>query len=172
MCLGLLLVAFVGNTASKSWHDIIPLKSTRADVEKLWGKPQPPPANGMRAYTLNDQRSIYFTEEGEIYILYASFSECREGVTADTVLWVSVEPNNKTSLSDLKIGESNFVTYDPAEPTGIGYKAYEDARGGYTILTFKGIVKEVRYQPTAEDRKLCPNYFKDGKVIPFRIIVD
>ena len=168
---GLLLVlTFVTpNSSSKTWLGIVPLRSTRADIEKLWGKPRTPPANGMHAYELNENRSIYFTEEGKIYVLYARFTNCHSGVSPDAVLWVSVEPKNKTLLRDLKIEESKFVTYDPAYPPGIGYTAFEDAAEGYTILTYEGVVEQIYYQPTSADRKLCPDYFEDGKVIPFRI---
>ncbi len=140
--------------SAKSWHGITPLHSTRTDVEKLWGKPVPPPPESGRAYTLNDQRSIYFTEEGEIYVLYARFtSECEKSVTPDTVLWLSITPITKVHLNDLRIDKTKFRTYDPATPKGLGYKAYTDETEGYSILTFKGLVQEIYYQPTSKDRK-------------------
>jgi len=33
---------------------------------------QPPPKDGTGFYTLNKGRSIYFLDEGEIYIVYAN----------------------------------------------------------------------------------------------------
>lgn len=135
------------NVSAKPWHGITPLHSTRTDVEKLWGKPLPPPPDSGRWYTLNDNRSIYFTDEGEIYVLYARFtSACDKSVTADTVLWLSLKPKRELQLSDLHIEENSFRTYDPAQPKGTGYKAYTNEAEGYNILTFKGLVQEIYYQ--------------------------
>lgn len=38
---------------AKDWRGIVPLHSTRADVENLLGEPPPPPKDGSRVYTLN-----------------------------------------------------------------------------------------------------------------------
>lgn len=169
-----LLAILFNNASAKTWHGITPLHSTRADVERLWGKPAPPPPESGRAYTLNDDRSIYFTDEGEIYVLYARVtSECHKSVTPDTVLWVSLKPKReiKVKLSDLRIDETKFKTYDPATPKKLGFKAYADETEGYSILTFKGLVEEIYYQPTAQDRKLCPSYFENGELIRFELLV-
>ena len=161
------------SASGKSWHGIIPLHSTRADIEKLWGKPLPAPADSGRAYTLNDNRSIYFIDEGEVYVLYARFTlTCDKSISPDTVMWLSYTPKREIQLSDLHIKENKFRTYDPAEPKGTGYKAYTNEAEGYSILTFKGLVQEIYYQPTVEDRKLCPYYFENGACIPFSIIID
>lgn len=167
-----LLAILTGNASAKSWRGITPLHSTRVDVEKLWGKPVPPPRGSGRSYTLNENRSIYFTDEGEIYVIYArATSGCDTSVTPDTVLLLSFKPKKKMKLSDLRIDKSKFTTYDPAMPTGIGYKAYTDEADGYSILTFKGVVEEIYYQPTAADRKLCPSYFESGEGIRFTLLV-
>lgn len=166
------LTMLASYASAKSWHGITPLHSTRADVEKLWGKPLPPPPESGRAYTLSDERSIYFTDEGEIYVLYARFtSECDKSVTPDTVLWLSLTPRAKIQLSELRIDKAKFTTYDPARPKGSGYKAYTDESEGYSILTFKGLVEQIYYQPTLQDRKLCPSYFENGECIRFSLLL-
>lgn len=166
------LAVLVSNVSAKSWHGIIPLHSIRTDVEKLWGEPLPPPVNSGRAYALNENRSIYFTDEGEVCVLYARFtSECDKRVTPDTVLWVSLTLKRKVRLSDLRIDKSKFRTYDPATLKGLGYKAYTDETGGYSILTFQGWVIEIYYQPTSADRKLCPLYFENRACIPFTLYI-
>jgi len=166
LAFGLVLGA---SSLPEPWRGIIPLKSTRTDVEKLLGKPGPPPANGMHVYDLNNQRSIYFTEEGQIWILYARFTKCAKGVSPDAVLWVSYRPTKKMLVKELLLEESKFQNYDPAFPPGIGYKAYINETSGYSILTFNDVVEEIRYQPTAEDRKLCSEYFERGESIRFSI---
>lgn len=167
-----LLATLTSNVAGRSWHGITPLHSSRTDIEKLWGKPLPPPSDSGRAYTLNDNRSIYFTDEGEVYVLYARFTTgCDKSVTLDTVLWVSLRPKRKVLLSDLGIDNSRFKIYDPSTPKGIGYKAYSDYVDGYEILTFEGVVEEIYYQPSAVDRKLCPIYFEGGAPLRFTLLV-
>jgi hypothetical protein len=167
-----LLATLTSNVAGGSWHGITPLHSSRTDVENLWGKPLPPPSDSGRAYTLNDNRSIYFTDEGEVYVLYARFTTgCDKSVTADTVLWVSLTPKRRVLLSNLGIDTSRFRIYDPSTPRGIGYKAYSDEANGYELLTFKGVVEEIYYQPTAVDRKLCPTYFEGGAPIRFTLLI-
>ena len=168
-----LVAALSSNLAAKSFHGIVPLHSTRTDIEKLWGKPKPPPGDSGRAYTLNDNRSIYFTDEGEVYVLYArSTTGCDKRVSPDTVLWVSLTLNPKLPLSELRIEEKRFRTYDPAKPEGSGFLAYSDDVDGFTILTFKGLVEQIFYQPTAEERKICPWYFERGAPIPFQIQIN
>ena len=167
-----LLAVLSSNTSAKSYHGHTPLRSTRADVEKLWGKPLPPPPESGRGYVLTDDRSIYFTDEGVVYVLYARVtSDCDESVTGDTVLWISLEPKRELPLSDLRIDKSKFRTYDPSTPKGFGYKAYTDETEGYSILTYKGLVQEIYYQPTAKDRKLCPSYFEKGEGIRFSLLI-
>ncbi len=167
------LVVLSSNASAKPWNGLVPLHSTRVDIEKLWGKPLPPPPDGRRWYTLNDNRSFYFTDEGEVYVVYARFtSGCDKSVTPDTILWVSLTPKRKVQLSDLSIDKSRFRTYDPATPKGLGYEAYTDETEGYSILTYKGLVEEIDYQPTLADRKLCPLYFENGACISFSLYLD
>jgi hypothetical protein len=167
-----LLALLSSSTSAKSWHGMTPLHSTRVDVEKLWGKPLPPPPESGRAYILNDDRSIYFTDEGEIYVVYVrDTSNCDTSVGVDTVLWISLRPKRELPLSDLRIDKTKFRTYDPATPKGIGFKAYTDEAEGYSILTYKGLVEEIYYQPTARDRKRCPSYFENGEGIRFSLLV-
>lgn len=166
-----LVAILCDNATAKSWHGITPLHSTRTDIEKLWGKPLPPPPDSGRAYTLNEDRSIYFTDDGEVYVLYARSTECDKRVTPDTVLWMSLKLKRSLSLSELGIDSRKFKTYDPATPKGIGYKAYSHDADGYSILTFKGVVEEIYYQPTAEDRQLCPSYFEAGEPIRFQLLI-
>lgn len=90
-------------------------------------------------------------------------------MTPDTILWLSLRPTRNVPLSALQIEKSKFKTYDPATPKGLGYTAYADEAEGLSILTFKGLVEEIYYQPTTEDRKLCPSYFDEGVLIPFII---
>src|SRR5262245_38538232 len=57
-------------SVAKEWRGITPLHSTREDVERLLGPPPPPPTDGTMIYKLSKTRSIYFLEEGEVYIVF------------------------------------------------------------------------------------------------------
>ena len=94
---------------AKDWRGIVPFQSTRADVEKLLGQPPSPPSDGTRIYTLNKTRSIYFLDEGEIYIVYAEddnftvTEDCLDAVPAGTVLMIQITPKKELKLTDLNL---------------------------------------------------------------------
>src|ERR1043165_1501339 len=98
-----LIILFLSSSvavSAKDWRGLIPLRSTRADVEKLLGEPPPPPKDGTRAYTLNKGRSLYFLDEGEVYIVYAEdisagTRQCLNTVAEGTVLVIHVTPSTK-----------------------------------------------------------------------------
>src|SRR5262245_33645717 len=93
---------------ARDWRGLVPLHSTRADVEKLLGPPPPPPSDGRLQYTLNDNRSIYVVDEGDVFIVYArqNFPDapmCPKNVPNDTVLLVEVTLKNRIALQRFSI---------------------------------------------------------------------
>ncbi len=149
---------------AKEWRGIVPLQSTREDVEKLLGEPPPPPSDGTRVYTLNKTRSIYFLGEGEIYIVFAEESvsaatDCLKSVPAGTVLMIQITPKKELKLADLNIDLKKFRKFDPSEPKGIGYEGYLDETDGLVIRAFKGKVDEITYLPTSAEKHKCPSYY-------------
>src|SRR5262245_28186897 len=98
------------------WHGIVPLHSTRKDVEALFGPPPPPPSDGTHIYTLNEGRSIYRLDEGEVYIQYIRDDtlerfNCVGQIPIDTVSMIQITPKNKTRLSDLQVDENGFKRF-------------------------------------------------------------
>jgi hypothetical protein len=162
-CLCLILFMSAASYA-KGWRGIIPFHSTRADVEKLLGEPPPPPKDGTRFYTLNKGRSIYFTDEGEIYIVYANDKipaaiDCLGKIPIDTVLIIEITPKKEMRLSDLGIDEKRFRRFDPSEPANIGFTGYIDEEEGLAIRTREGKVEQINYVAAKKDRHLCPSYY-------------
>ncbi len=153
-----------GISYAKEWRGIVPFQSTRTEVEKLLGKPPPPPSDGTRIYTPNKKRSIYFLDEGEIYIVYAeddNFSvteDCLDAVPAGTVLLIKITPKKELKLADLNLNLKKFKKFDPAKPKGFGYEGYFDETEGLLIRAFKEKVEEITYLPTASERPKCPYY--------------
>jgi hypothetical protein len=85
----------------EQWRGIVPLQSTRADVERL-----PGPAS-------NECKSTYYLDDVNLFFLYASSGECNAGsgawnVPPDTVILFSVIPKLKPRLSDLNLDQTRF----------------------------------------------------------------
>jgi len=146
------MLLMVVTSQAKEWRGIVPLHSTRADVEQLLGKP-------------NAKYNRYDFENEQAEILY-SRAPCTEGlegmwnVPRDTVIQISVRPKN-LRLSDLRLNLSKYeIVKDPLQARTY----YMNAEEGIRYNVFEGDreddsqVLEVYYEPTAKDRHLrCPD---------------
>ena len=155
-------------TYAKEWRGIIPMRSTRADVEMLLGEPPAPPKDGSRQYTWNKGRSIYFLDEGEVYIIYAEAEipaavDCLARIPAGTVLMIQITPKNNLALIDVPIDETKFRKFDPSTPPNIGYAAYINEQEGLIIRTFESRVEQIIYIASAPDKGLCPTYHQNSE---------
>jgi len=159
----LLVLVSSGSVVAKDWRGILPLHSKRADVEALLGPPPPPPEDG--AYTLNKTRSIYFLDEGQVYILFADNVSLPGGncdsVADGTVLSIQITPKNKLLLSSLNLDEKAFRKFDDSDPAGQGYDGFINDKDGLAIRAFKGEVEEIVYLPYAADRERCSTYYEN-----------
>jgi hypothetical protein len=163
----LTLVPIQGATERKGWRGIVPLHSTRADVEQLLGPPPPPPKDGTWLYTPNPDMPLYFFDDEDVRIGYMTdaFAE-RMSCSAypnDTVIGVVVYLKKQPLLSDLRIDESKFETFDPSTPQNIGYKAFVNTTDGTYICTAGGKVNELGYYGDARDRQICPALDREPK---------
>ena len=167
LCYGFCIVLSVPLLSyAKDWRGIVPMRSTRADVERLLGEPTAPPKDGSRVYILNKFRSIYFGDEGEVYIDFAEAEipaavDCLTRIPAGTVLMIQVTPNKELSLRDLPIDENRFRKFDPSDPPEIGYAAYIDEQEGLIIRTFRSRVEEIVYIASAAAKAFCPSYYEN-----------
>lgn len=149
LCLYLVLpVTVVSQT--KEWRGIVPLHSTRADVERLLGKPN---FDGTYYDFENERASIIYSRE-----------PCTEGdwnVPRDTVLQISIAPKIKLKFADLRLDLSKYERIeDPHvqvraiywnEENGVQYDVFEG--GGEN----NGMVLEIYHKPAAETLRLrCP----------------
>jgi hypothetical protein len=96
ICLMLLLTA---SSQAKEWRGIIPLKSTRADVERLLGKPG---AHGR--YQFENERAVIDYAEGSCDKANNS-RECL--VSVDTVLTIYVTLEVEMRFSKLNLDRGN-----------------------------------------------------------------
>src|SRR5215510_5179248 len=135
---------------SKGWRGLVPLKSTRRDVEGLLGSPQTP---GGSTYE----------PDGQYFYFEYSDGPCEKGwpygwnVDKDTVTSIWVSAKKTTLLADLKIDESKYQKYeDPHIQNRVNYVNYDE---GIDILVEDATkVVGFTYLPTSSDEKLrCPD---------------
>lgn len=147
---GWLLITVSNNCSGKEWRGIIPLKSSRADVERLFGRPTGP----LPTYYLSD-RTVTF-----------SYSHCRCGDKCKNDLW-NVPPDTVTSiyvgmkgivrLADLGLDLSQFKKSRLADDLP-GSFIYDNAKEGLAIEGGEEYVTALIYGPRAEDNHLrCPS---------------
>jgi hypothetical protein len=159
----LLVMVYASSVAAKDWRGILPMHSTRADVEALLGPPPPPPAD--RSYALHPGRYIYYLDEGEVYIVFADAEFLKErncsSVAPGTVLLIQVTPKEQISVSSLNLDEKTFTKFDPSQTSGLGHEGFIDKKEGLVIRAFKGMVQEFVYLAAAPDQARCPGYYEN-----------
>jgi hypothetical protein len=139
---------------AKDWRGIVPLKSTRADVERLLGKP-------------SDMWRCCFYDLGDesVMLVYASGISCVDGIDAmesawrvprDTVIAIFVRhKSGKVKLSDLKIEASKYKRQENRHLPG--FSNHFSVEEGVDIELYKDEVIGVAYLPAAKDEHLqCP----------------
>jgi hypothetical protein len=135
---------------AKEWRRIVPLRTTRAQVERRLGRPR------RGVYDLGAERAfIYFSGE-----------RCAGGegwdVPRDTVVRISVTPKTKVRLSELRLDMHRFERTTDSEVTS--HALYTDKAAGVTYEVFEGggenngLLLHINFDPAAaDDRRLrCP----------------
>jgi hypothetical protein len=149
---------FAGYVNAEPWRGIIPLKSTRSDVERLLGKPLPGNMNFYVTYKL---------ESEEVRVRYADKSlctrkdECECHVPDDTVVNVVVRPKSTINFSVLALNKSKFHTI--VNPENANNVAYSNSDAGlmYVVSKRDDLVLYLQYGPTAKD---CADALKPPSV--------
>src|SRR5215211_6178479 len=96
----LALIICAINVQAEAWRGIVPLKSTRADVERLLGKP--------------GEHGRYQFDKERAYIEYAGTGPCAKAnlclckISADTVISIYVELEVEMSFSGLKMDKKDY----------------------------------------------------------------
>jgi hypothetical protein len=140
----------VPGAEAKGWRGIVPLHSTRADVERLLG----PPTERLRGNSV-----FYRTENETLIINYARGLPCGIGekysqwqVPRDTVESILVTPNMGSPLSQLRIDESKYRKRSGGDrPEDIYYMNEHD---GESLRVFMNEVTDITYSPAASDEHL------------------
>ena len=138
----------VRESRAESWRGIIPLKSARADVERLLGKPLPGSLDSYATYKLEDGEA---TVRYSLRKLCSEVDRCECQVPDGTVIEIAVESNVKVKFRSVRIDVAAFDRFPLVENTGI--MIYRNAKVGliYTVSVADDTVLYVQYAPSAED---------------------
>jgi hypothetical protein len=138
----LLLVCCEFNT----YKGIVPLKSTRGDVEKIFGKPIPVPFSPYGGRYETGTRQIDFGY---------SRGRCSEDpgagfdVPKDVVLDIEERFLDRVKFSELKVNMARFKR----TPANIGSTTYDDEKNGVGIVVdAEGYIASITYYPTLKGR--------------------
>ncbi len=161
LALIILLGSFIGATA-KEWRGLVPLKSTRADVERVLGVPS------------NESAPAYYLPGEIVYIEFAANPGCHNerfdrswDVPSETVTLIRRTLKESMPLAALGIDPSKFEKVRRNfDVTGLFY--YVNSEEGFTIVfesdpDGKGdFVTGYIYGPTAKDNYLrCPHNWEE-----------
>jgi hypothetical protein len=131
-----------GAVSAKAWRGIVPLHSTRAEVEKLLS---PQVEEGL-GYDLENERVV---------ITYSS-QKCEAdlpggwNVPPNTVIEIQVSPNRELLMGDLPV---RWQELEPTYSIQTSQIDYLDAREGVRYTTDNGLVPVITYLGSAEDQK-------------------
>jgi hypothetical protein len=144
----LALLLFGQSSLAKDWREIVPLKSTRADVERRFGKP-----DKWGNYGFKDEQVSFEYGDGPCKGLYLALGEdnCKCLVDTDTVMSVFVEPTVKRKISDLKLDMKDFKR-TPITPFPHTFE-YDNTLEGitYTVDESEDEIKHITYYPSPVD---------------------
>ena len=149
-----LILAFSMTVAGKEWRGIVPLHSTRNDVERLFGLSF---YGGGYAYEFENERVFfqYQYPDNECGRVYEQWN-----VLLNTVIEVTVYPKNKILFSSLTLEISKFKETKIHIP---GSYRYFNEEEGVSYAVDKGVVAQISYRPSANDKHLaCPKETKHG----------
>ena len=149
ICIASLLSTVVVARA-QGWRGIVPLHSTRSDVEILIGSPMQP--NG-RTYDLKNERVNVFYSDGS-----CDNPKVEWNVPRDTVIGITIYPQTTLLISDLRTDLNKFEKFtNPKDPDFVSYNNKDEGIGFGTRPNGKVVV--IEYFPTVKDSHLrCPKY--------------
>ena len=145
-----LVICSADGAVAKPWRGIVPLRSKRAAVRRVLGKP----AIGGKGSI-----ELYEKKEGHVQVRYA-LKPCEQGLPADwgnwrvsrdTVVNISITLHEEFPVADLRIGNLEKYKWYTGD-SGATY--YHDKRRGIEYQVQDEMVTAIAYGPTTRDRAL------------------
>jgi hypothetical protein len=148
--LALLLAASI-HLHAKEWRGIVPLHSTRADVERLLGRPFMDRGDTV-VYQYETERASIEYSRGPCSIELSPWN-----VPRDTVISIWVTPK-QLYFSDLKLDLTKYKKMQDDELSYVFNYVDENEGLSYQVNErISGLVTVIKYFPAARDEKLgCP----------------
>ena len=143
-----------GSIPVKGWRDLVPLHSTRKDVERLLGPPR-------SQQDCVDNLCTYFLSDMNVLVHYSK-GDCASGRGAwdapvDTVIYITVYPKPGTRWSTFAIDKSKFTRTETGHIRQI--LSYINDDEGVIIRVNEEIdeISGFYYVPSVKDKHLrCP----------------
>jgi hypothetical protein len=128
------------------WNEIMPLRSTRNDVEQKLGKPEESGWYKFRNETVRFQYAEYGC--GEIQTCYCL-------VPRDTVIEISVYLLKKRNLKEFNLDLSKFEKISDSHLLVYDYYTSDEMGITYTVFRKSGTVASINYFPS---QKIAPHW--------------
>jgi hypothetical protein len=158
LCLALFVMCITVDLQAKEWRGIIPLKSKRADVERLFGK-----ENEWKRYQFENERAYIFYSQAPCGMKGVTevTEKCRCLIPEGTVVSINVTPEESRKFSSLNRNKREFQK----EFVLPGMYEYSDLTEGvrYTVDERRDQIVEIEYLPSAKD---CEDLVKRDKTRP------
>lgn len=134
---------------AQGWRGIVPLHSTREDVERLIGRPTE--SNGI-TYDLKTERVSIFYSDSACVKGWPYGWNVKRGVVVDILVYLQT----RVTLDQLGIDLTN---YTKTTNVRLGGTDYTNKNDGVSIgVKDNGEVEVIQYQPAAKDKHLlCPD---------------
>lgn len=158
--IGFFMILLCAATAeAKGWRGIVPLHSTRSQVEQLLG----PPTEQNSPYSV-----VYKTANETVIIYYANGRPCGIGekyghwrVAPNTVINIFITPHPGSPLSQLSIDESRSKKFIVGH---LSETRYVNSRDGEVLTVVGNEVRSIDYFAAADDSHLeCPGLPKSDR---------
>ena len=139
----LILIGSALATFAKEWRGLVPLKSSRADVERLLGKP-----------TAQNPDTAYYRLPSELAVIHFQMSGCDQfgfnwNVPVNTVIGIGVIPRGVNRIEPY-LTQGNFIPDNYNDR----FRHYDDETQGQSIEVYGDIVTLLDYYPAAVDESL------------------
>jgi hypothetical protein len=134
-----------GSAMAMEWNGIEPLKSRRADVERILGKPitdQPGQDGTLYFNVMGGKVTVTFVNAR--FVATKKLSPELEGTVLQIVL--QHENSSETPESMNLVGNSNFEREDTQ-----GGTMFRNLRDGIAYTFFQGRLKTTRFSPSSKD---------------------
>ena len=154
---------FGSSTSAKPWRGIVPLHSTRKDVEKALGKPAAVDRDGFH-YELDSEHVVFALAHKE------DLEDCAQKLPADTVIRIAVTPKEALTIKDIGLPERSFIRANFFEPQANGFDVLINEEAGVAIRTLNGRVDRIVYFAEKNDQHMCSSHYMDPVLLDSRII--